>query len=331
VRAIRFARWWRAGAAVLLVLSFRPGVAGGACRSVAADGGIALILSGGGAKGAYEVGVAATFVGSGAPLRLVAGSSAGALTAAMIADGRVDRLETLWRTISHEQVYAVRPSVVFAGLLPGWVALATLSRAGSLFDAGPLRALIGTSLDLDRIRASPVRLVVVTADLEARRQRVFYNGTVTVEALLAASAMPGAFPPVEVEGRLLVDGGLTGRAPVLDALAADSSVQRAVVVLSYAAGERGGRPTTVRRAVEAAFEMAMVNQIERDIELARLKYPAVEIDVLTPSAPLALRPLEFDPAGIARAIELGKADALACLATPGQHRSPGPDQDRSRP
>jgi NTE family protein len=331
VLAIRFARGWRAGAALLLVLSFRPGVAGGACRSVAADGGVALILSGGGAKGAYEAGVAAAFVDSGAPLRLVAGSSAGALTAAMIADGRIDRLEKLWRTITREQVYLLRPSVVFAGLLPGWVALATLNRAGSLFDAGPLRTLIGTSLDLDRIRASPVRLVVVATDLERQQQRVFDNDTITVDALLAASAMPGVFPPVEVEGRLLVDGGLTGRAPVLDALAADSSVQRAVVVVSYAAGERGGRPTTARRAVEAAFEMAMVNQIERDTELARLKYPAVEIGLLTPSAPLALRPLEFDPVGIARAIELGKADALACLATPGQQRAPGSDQDRSRP
>jgi NTE family protein len=306
-----------------------PPSSGATCRPVNGDGGVALILSGGGAKGAYEAGVAAAFVERGVPLSLVAGSSAGALTATMIADGRIDRLETLWRTLTRDQVYALRPSVLFAGLLPGWITLATLNGAGSLFDPGPLRALIGATLDFGRVRASAVRLLVVAADLERRQKRVFDNHTVTVDALMAAAAMPGVFPPVEVEGQMLVDGGLTGRAPVLDALAIGAGVSRAVVVLSYATGERGQRPTTARRALEAAFEMAMVHQIERDTELARLKYPAVEIDLLTPSAPLALRPLEFDPAGIARAIELGKADARACLA--GVSRPPAAPPEARRP
>ena len=67
------------------------------------------------------------------------------------------------------------------------------------------------------MRASPVRVVVVTADLARREKCVFVNATLTVDALLAASAVPGAFSPVEIDGVLLADGGLTGRAPVLDA------------------------------------------------------------------------------------------------------------------
>ena len=50
------------------------------------------------------------------------------------------------------------------------------------------------------------------------------------------------------------------------------------------------------------------------MELARFKFPGVEVELLTPSAPLALRPLEFDPAGMARALERGRADAVACLS-----------------
>src|SRR4029453_2878789 len=53
----------------------------------------ALILTGGGAKGAYEAGAVAAFVEGGLPIRLVAGSSAGALSAAMIVAGRADRLQ----------------------------------------------------------------------------------------------------------------------------------------------------------------------------------------------------------------------------------------------
>ena len=278
------------------------------------DAPIALVLSGGGAKGAYEAGVAAVFVERGLPIRLVAGSSAGALNAAMVAAGRIDRLEALWRGLSRGRVYSLRTRVLFAGLLPGWLTLLALDRAGSLFDPQPLRELIDASLDLDRVRASPVRFLVVTSDLARREPRLFDNQSVTREALMAAAAVPGAFPAVAVDGTLLVDGGLTGRAPVLEALAAEPGVGRAVVVMSYAPDERGTPPTTMRRALEEAFEMGMIHQIRRDVELARLKFPGVEVHLLQPSAALALRPLDFDQAGIARALERGRADALACLS-----------------
>lgn len=278
------------------------------------DAPTALVLSGGGAKGAYEAGVAVVFVERGLPIRLVAGSSAGALNAAMIADGRMDRLEALWRGLSRDRVHSLRTGVLFAGLLPGWLTLLALDHAGSLFDPQPLRELIDASLDLERIRASPVRLLVITSDLARREPRLFDNQTVTREALMAAAAVPGAFPAVDVDGALLVDGGLTGRAPVLEALAAEPGVRRAVVVMSYAPDERGTPPTTMRRALEEAFEMGMIHQIRRDVELARLKFPGVEVHLLQPSAPLALRPLDFDQEGIARALERGRADALACLS-----------------
>jgi NTE family protein len=290
-----------------------PASAGCGPTARAADAPTALVLSGGGAKGAYEAGVAAVLLEHGVPIRLVAGSSAGALNAALIADGRREQLETLWRGLSRERIYSLRSGVFLAGLLPGWLTLRALDRAGSLFDPQPLRELIDGALDLERIRASPVRLLVITTDLARREARLFDNRTVTREALMAAAAVPGAFPAVDVDGTLLVDGGLTGRAPVLEALASDAGVERALVVMSYAAEERGSPPTTMRRALEEAFEMGMIHQIRRDVELARLKFPEVELHLLTPSAPLALRPLDFDPTGIARALERGRTDALACL------------------
>ena len=291
------------------------GAAGAACTPspLPADTPLALILSGGGAKGAYEAGVAAALMRRGLSIRLAAGSSAGALNAAMVVDGRADLLVARWRDLTREQVYALRTSVVFAGLLPGWLTLWALDSAGSLFDPGPLRALIASSLDLERIRASPVRLLVVTTDLARRERRVFDNQTVTVDALMAAAAVPGAFPPVEVNGALLVDGGLIGRAPVLEALESGTRVGRVVVVMSYAPDEGGQRPTTMRRTLEEAFEMSMIHQIRRDTELAQLKYPDVDVQLLTPSMPLLLRPLDFDAAAMARMLERGEADALACL------------------
>lgn len=277
----------------------------------------ALIFSGGGAKGAYEAGVASVFLSRGVPLRLVAGTSAGALNATMVATGQTELLEEMWRSITREQVYFLRPSIFFAGLLPGWLTLWRLNQAGSLFDAGPLRALIEARVDLERVRRSPIHLLVVTVDLSRRGKRLFDNQSLTVDALMAAVAVPGVFPPVALEGALLFDGGLTGRAPVLEALEAGVAVSRAVVVMSYADEERGEPPTTIRRALEEAFEMGMTSQIVRDVELARFKHPRVEVHLLAPTRPLELRPLQFDPVAMARALQQGKEDGLACLSRLG--------------
>jgi NTE family protein len=300
------------GAFLTVIAAVVPAVACEPLRS-APDAPLALVLSGGGAKGAWEAGVASALIEQGVAVRLVAGSSAGALTAAMLADGRLDRLQALWPSLSREQVYAYRPGVFFAGLLPGWLTLLTLDRVGSLLDPAPLRELIASTLDLDRVRASPRRLLVITTDLVRRTPRVFDNASVSLDALMAAAAVPGAFPPVVIDGAVLVDGGLTGRAPVLEALATDVPIGRALVLLSYAADEVGEAPTRLRRTLEEAFETAMVHQVRRDTELARYKYPAVDVQLLTPSAPLRLRPLEFDPTGMAAALALGRDDARRCL------------------
>lgn len=196
-------RWPAIVAGALIAALAGPSVARAGCSfgSAPLDAPMALVLSGGGAKGAYEAGVAAAFVRRGLPLRLVTGSSAGALNAAMLADGRVDTLEALWRGLTSERVYRLRPSVFLAGFLPGWLTLLSLDHAGSLFDTQPLRELITASIDLARIRASPVRLLVTATDLARRQRRIFDNQTVTVEALMAASAVPGAFPPSRWTGR----------------------------------------------------------------------------------------------------------------------------------
>ena len=229
------------------------------------DAPMALVLSGGGAKGAWEAGVATALVEAGLPIALVAGSSAGALNGAMIAAGRVERLLPLWRGLDLDKLYSLRAPVFFAGLLPGWLTLVALDRAGSL----SMRVRSATS-SRRRWRSTasappPMRLLVATTDLERREKRVFDNATVTVDALLAAAAVPGAFPPVEIDGALLVDGGLTGRAPVLEAHRDGGPLGRVLVVMSYAPEERGRRPTTMRAAVEEAFEMVMIHQIRRDV------------------------------------------------------------------
>ena len=300
---------------VALVLSLvMPVDAAAECVAgrASADTPVALVFSGGGAKGAWEAGVASALVESGIPIALAAGSSAGALNAAMLADGRLDRLETTWRGLTRADIYAPRASVVFAGLLPGWLAAIAIGHADALLDSEPLRATLARSIDIPRIRASSVRVLVVATDLVRREARAFDNQTLTLDVLMGATALPGVFPAVEVGGDLLVDGGLVARAPVLDALAL-ATARRVLVLVSYATAERGRAPRSVRAALEEAFETAMVHQIRRDAELAQLRHPNVDIQLVLPSTPLDLRPLDFDPPRLAQAFDRGRDDGLACV------------------
>ncbi|MCI0548442.1 MAG: patatin-like phospholipase family protein [Candidatus Rokubacteria bacterium] len=297
----------------------------------APDAPTALVFSGGGAKGAYEAAVATTLIRHRVAVRLVAGTSAGALNAAMVAaavaEDRIEAVDELWGSMRREQVYGIRPAPVAAGLLPGFFTLMVLDRTGALLDPEPLRKLIRARLDLGRVRTSPVAVVVLATDLRRREARRFDNQSLTVDALMAASSLPGAFPPVEMDGAVLVDGGLVGRAPVLEALEGGPRVARTLVIMSYAPAEQAEPPRTLRRVIEEAFETTMVHQIRRDTELARLRHPEIDIHLLAPSAPLALRPLGFDAEGIRRAQALGRADAVACLAAwRGQTRAARPAQ-----
>src|SRR5437870_4956891 len=154
-----------------------------------------------------------------------------------------------------------------------------------LLALGTPRAALATCLQTPVGREVPTALILTGGGAKgAYEARALDNRTVTVEVLVASAAVPGLFPAVPVDGALLVDGGLTGRAPVLEALDA-APVARALVVLSYAPDEQSAPATTIRRSLEEAFETTMLHQIHRDVELARLKHPTIDIQILTPSAP----------------------------------------------
>jgi hypothetical protein len=69
--------------------------------------------------------------------------------------------------------------------------------------------------------------------------------------------------------------------------------------------------------LERAVELMLTREIERDVELARRRHPRVDAQVLTPSTPLRVRPLDFDGARLGPLVELGRADGRRCLEALG--------------
>jgi NTE family protein len=275
---------------------------------------LGVVFAGGGAKAAYEAGLGLVLHERGVVPAAFAGTSAGAINAALLAAGEAERLVELWRTIRREDVFAYRAPAVLGGLLPGWLGFRLLAGARGLLDPGPLRATLARHVNLERVRSAPTAVLVVATDLVSGTAERFDNATLTLDALVASATVPGLFPPVAAGDRLLVDGGVVQRAPILELLAAHP-LDRLLVVAAYAS--EPPREATLQRVVERAVELALTREIERDVELARRRHPRLDVQVLVPSSPLRVRPLDFDGSRLGSLIELGRADGRRCLEALG--------------
>jgi len=221
----------------------------------AATSKVGLVLTGGGARAAYQVGVLSavrTIWGrrEGNPFQIVCGTSAGAVNAAALAchadnfGESVRRLTWIWRNFTVSQVYrsdtlAVMQSVItWAGaLLMGWL----FHRSPrSLLDNTPLRELLQHHLDFNRIdeaiKAGHLYAVSVTcsgystgesltfyeANSEVspwrRAQRVGLKHRITVDHLMASSAIPFVFPAVKINREYFGDGSMRQLAPLSPAV-----------------------------------------------------------------------------------------------------------------
>jgi NTE family protein len=278
---------------------------------------VGVVFSGGGARAAYEAGLALALHERGIVPAAVGGTSSGALDAVLVATGEAERLAALWRTIRRRDVFRYPAATILGGVLPGWLGLAYLRHARAVLDPAPLRRTIERHVDLARLRAAPVPLLVLATDLVSGEARRFDNATLTVDALVASVTVPAVFPAVPSGDGVLVDGGIVQRAPVLELLDAHP-LDRLLVVLGYDGGRLAG--PTVQPVLERAFEIALARGIVRDVELAGFRHPGVEIRVLRPSEPLALRPLDFDGERLGRLVDLGRRDGRACLDALGYAR-----------
>jgi NTE family protein len=183
---------------------------------------LAYVLPGGGALGAYQVGVLDALTAAGLRPDLLIGVSAGALNAALYAwsadtDG-IRRLERIWSTVRRRDLLRVQP----------WrLALALAGKRASFLDNRHGMEFLRRNLGARRIEHAPIPLRIITTDLATGRPFVLDSGDV-VSAVIASAAFPGIFPPIEIDGHTLIDGGVVADVP-LD-VAAELGAASVVVV-----------------------------------------------------------------------------------------------------
>ncbi|MCK5481534.1 MAG: patatin-like phospholipase family protein [Gammaproteobacteria bacterium] len=190
---------------------------------------IGLALGGGGAKGLAHILVLETLDELGIRPHVISGTSIGAIIGALYAAGLSGseiraQIEQFFvdQGEAENKLFALPKSVRWLDFIDPALA------AGGLLDSSDFIAWLGEVLPTTRFRRLEIPLKVVTAELLTGKQVVIDSGDL-LPALQASMAVPGVFPPVEWQGRTLVDGGVANPLPY-DLVQADCDLVIAVDV-----------------------------------------------------------------------------------------------------
>jgi NTE family protein len=191
-----------------------------------------LALQGGGSHGAFTWGVLDRLIEE--PwlrIEAISGTSAGAMNAALVADGWTQggaegarvALETYWRRVSQAAAFSPLQRSPLDRLMgrwtldtsPAYVAMDLMTRVLSPYDLNPfglnpLRTILGDIIDFDRLTRAPILLFITATNVRTGRGRIFRNAEITADVLLASACLPTMFQAIEIDGEPYWDGGYAG-------------------------------------------------------------------------------------------------------------------------
>ncbi|KAA3649316.1 MAG: patatin-like phospholipase family protein [Proteobacteria bacterium] len=193
---------------------------------------ISLALQGGGAHGAFTWGVLDYLLEVGhLDFDAVSGTSAGAMNAAVLAQGLMaggregarKALAAFWRAVASSVPFDVTVrtldghSGTLAPAMKMMLMWANFFSPYELnpFDHNPLRDVVTKQIDFDRLRhASPLRLFIAATEANTGRLRLFREHELTADALLASACLPSVHHSIEIDGEHYWDGGFAANPAV---------------------------------------------------------------------------------------------------------------------
>lgn len=249
-----------------------------------------LALQGGGAHGAFTWGVLDRLLQApNIQIEGISGTSAGAMKAAVLADGyaaggrdgaRV-ALEEFWTRVSCAAMlspFRRSPIDMLMGrwttdTSPAFIALDLMARLFSPYDlnphgANPLREILAGCIDRERLVNGPIRLFVTATNVATGRGRVFRNAELTPDVLLASACLPTLFQAVEIEGEAYWDGGFSGN-PTITPLVRECAAS-ATVIVQVNPIERSGTPRTAREIINRVNEVSFNATLIKELRMMAL-------------------------------------------------------------
>jgi NTE family protein len=263
----------------------------------------AFVFAGGGSFGAIQVGMMHALAAHGVSADMVVGSSVGAINGAYYAGDPtlkgVLQLETIWRGLTRHDVFPVTWHTM----------LGFLWRRDFLIPHDGIQKLIDDHLPYRNLQDAQLPVHIVTTDIVTGDSVVLSEGP-AARAIIASTAIPGAFAPVSYKNLYLADGAIASNTPIKVAVAKGA---RRLIILptGYACAAQTPPIGAVANALHA-LTLLIARQLVSELEdLA----PDIEYCVVPPLCPLVGSPYDFSRT--ADHIERGIRSTDAWLARNG--------------
>jgi len=241
----------------------------------------AFVFAGGGSFGAIQVGMLQSLAAHGITADMVVGSSVGALNGAFYAgDPTVEGMEklgTIWRGLTRQDVFPMSWRAV----------LSFLWRRDFLISHDGIRKLIDDHIPYRHLQDAKLPVHIVTTDIVTGDSVVLSDGSIS-EAIVASTAIPGAFAPVRYRDYYLADGAISSNTPIQ--VAVKKGAKRLIILPTGHACATQKPPIGAVANALHALTLLIARQLVSELESLG---PEIEYFVVPPLCPLVGSPYDF--------------------------------------
>jgi NTE family protein len=274
----------------------------------------AFVFAGGGSFGAIQVGMMHSLAAHGISADMVVGSSVGALNGAFFAGDPTLRgvleLETIWRGLTRQDVFPITWRTV----------LSFIRRRDFLIPHDGIQKLVDDHIPFRNLQDAKLPLHIVATDIISGDSVVLSEGPAD-QAIIASTAIPGAFAPVRYKDFYLADGAISSNTPIRVAVA-KGATRLIILPTGYACSTNAPPIGAVANALHA-LTLLIARQLVSELEDLD---PGIQYFVVPPLCPLVGSPYDFSRTDdhIDRAIQ----STDAWLAQGGLEQGGIPDEMR---
>jgi NTE family protein len=277
-----------------------------------ANGQVVLVLQGGGALGAFQVGVYQALHEAGVEPDWIIGTSIGAINGSIIAGNeppdRLTKLDEFWKRLERPNPWSFVPgwtefsemwsywSTLFGGIpaffkpnLPAfWGPLIPLGAEGAgFYSTAALRQTLAELVDCSIIKRRTPRLTVGAANVRTSMMHYFDSrqSEITIDQIMASGALPPAFPAVYTEGEFYWDGGILSNTPV-EVIFDDDPRRNSLVFGVLLWHPKGPVPQSIsevlNRQKDIQYSSRVVSHVNRQQQAHRLRHVISQLVRLCP-------------------------------------------------
>jgi NTE family protein len=253
-------------------------------------------LQGGGSHGAYTWGVLDRLIEE--PwlrIEAISGTSAGAMNAALVADGWMQggaegaraALDAYWRRVSRAAAFSPLQRSALDRLMgrwtldtsPAYVVMDLMARVLSPYDLNPLgfnplRDILTDSINFGRLARAPIKLFITATNVRTGRGRIFRNAEITADVLLASACLPTMFQAIEIDNDPYWDGGYAGN-PTLTPLVRESDAHD-IILVQINPRERPDRPRTANEVLNRLNEISFNSPLMKELRMIALLHQVAD-------------------------------------------------------